>query len=260
MVPVYATAENAKTSVADESAGFLDRIVVNPDPGIYSGDFATWALNENWFVRGRHTCSGETLWGWWPATPKCVGHLFVQKTFQTSQPLSLDGGAKMKFRVSGKAESATEMYDWLVSQSSPIVLANDFPVELRDFHKLAEGNFILVQNEAQSEVISERSWLVLSITALIAALAAAGLALRWIYKKTPIAVNGAKAAMKGVQEIRVKRIAQDEVIRQTAREILANASEHEKKALRTQIQRALDSGDQDLAECLAAALKRIEKT
>ena len=59
------------------------------------------------------------------------------------------------------------------------------------------------------------------------------------------------------QKIRVRHVVQDELIRQTTRDMANDLNEEQKTALRNQIHQALERGDYGLAENLSAIMKKL---
>lgn len=239
-------------------------------------DFAHWPLDENWFVRSYHICSKEKLWDWWPLISECTGRLVAEPVFNAREYFvnRLNGRhnrASLELSINGETGDAAELYDLLGKQGAPIVSVQGYHFELHDFHKLSHDHFIQTQMHAQAEIADDRLGILFVAAAILAGLTATFFALRWFYNRVPIIANSAKIkvkakvatgvadALNAVQEIQIKRITREELIRQTAREVLADASDQERAEIRSQIQQAMDSGNQDLAATLSSVLRKIDK-
>lgn len=275
LIPICASAGQASRTPENIPVIALDK----SPPGIfYASPFAVWNLNEDWQVNARHVCTHDKLLDWWPQEPKCEGRLWVElntrdpngelssEKMRLKERWEFGGGPERTLSVDGKTGTEAELFELLLKLERPVLGVNDFKVELEDFAKLSDKSLKSKRQQEDEEVAKKREEIFLNVIVLLALLVAIAFALRWAVRKAPAVASavaegvakGVRTATDEVEKMHVRRVTRDEVIRQTAREALAEASESEKEALRHQIKQALDSGNHELAGTLKSVLKKLE--
>ena len=150
----------------------------------------------------------------------------------------------------------------LLEQERALIKVSDRKYELQDFSNRFSEIYKVARNAEEKEVNDERMGILAIVAGVLTALAAAVFALRWAYRKIPLVTTRLKSvagsAAEGVTKMQIRHIARDEIVRQSARQALAESSEGEIAALRSQIKQAVDNENYELAGTLNSILKRLE--
>ena len=142
-----------------------------------------------------------------------------------------------------------------------VVIKKEHKFELLEYAQRSQASLLKWQKLRNEGVQEARVRVIGDILSWLALLAAAGFALRWVIRRMPKFGSRAKSLAQDTiheaQKIRVRHVVQDELIRQTTRDMANDLNEEQKTALRNQIHQALERGDYGLAENLSAIMKKL---
>lgn len=257
--------------------------------------FGEWPLNEDWGLVGNIQCPRVAdQWGWWPVEEKCYATLSMEfnqngRNGEYVLARALVASREMRslapvFDLVGQTNSVNEVderapenrtlvvaqlpttrYDvdrvLLGQEQLGVVIKKEHKFELLEYAQRSQASLLKWQKLRDGAVQEARARVIGDILSWLALLAAAGFALRWVIRRMPKFGSRAKSlardTIREAQKIRVRHVVQDELIRQTTRDMANDLNEEQKAALRNQIHQALERGDYGLAENLSAIMKKL---
>ena len=237
--------------------------------------FGLWKFDGDWSAEGRYLCTTQDkLFDVWPRTPTCEGRLTLVPSSITAPGISsLDryllrhpSGNALNLQVSGKSGTSETLFELLVEQKTPVVAINSRMYELEGFLERASTGYEVAFEDARSTVLNARlvvigkflGGLAIMLLAVSAIRRAAAVLPAIVTRVWDVIVSSLGRASREYKKIRLRRVIEDEVIRQMTRSAVMGASEPEKVAIRGQIKQALDNGNYELARSLRSVLKQIE--
>jgi len=227
-----------------------------------------WEVNASWYFVVRYGCFRDNLLDISEIFPGCKGFVALERLGDTTSDLNNEswryyGRPKQdyteKISIDGRTGTPSELFKLIANQREPVLTVENLDFKLQEFGIRLDAE---KDKERSTTYIGIFLWLVIASVSFLAIVIGIKVVKHCLSKIPKISVSISNWVGKGAseyQKFQVRRVVQDEAIRQTTRSALASTSEEERAALRTQIKIAIDGGNHAVAKNLLSILQKMDE-